>query len=342
MTLSLKTVIGRIVPVTACLFAFSSAHAQTVDGPEVNWNASLWGKEREFTQAIEGVADYVSKQTGGKFKIKLHYGGALSKSKENLDGIKIGAFQAAMFCAGYHPGKNPAITVLELPFTYANLDQAQAATEAVYNHPYVVKEMARWNAKLLMGSLIPPQVIFGKGKLPAAIADYKGMRVRAVGGLAKALKAIGAVATSVPASETFTALDRGTVDAAVFTIGSAFSFGVADAAKWYTGNLKVGAPTCPVVVGLKAFNSLPPQYQKVLLDARKPAYERIKNAWGTGEKRNLPKLKTMGVKEITYTDAQIKKVRELGGQPIWTNWIKEKGDKGIPAKELFDIMMGAM
>ncbi|MCI5096979.1 MAG: C4-dicarboxylate ABC transporter substrate-binding protein, partial [Rhodobacteraceae bacterium] len=79
------------------------------------WNVSVWGKPRAFTEHIEKLADLVSEKTDGGFTLNISYGG-LSKNRENLDGISIGAFEMAQFCAGYHRDKNPSITVLELPF----------------------------------------------------------------------------------------------------------------------------------------------------------------------------------------------------------------------------------
>jgi len=79
------------------------------------WNVSLWGKRRAFTEHVEKLAELVAEKTDGDFTLNLSYGG-LSKNRENLDGISIGAFEMAQFCAGYHRDKNPTITVLELPF----------------------------------------------------------------------------------------------------------------------------------------------------------------------------------------------------------------------------------
>ena len=94
-----------------------SADAQTVDGPKVEWNHSTWGKSRAHSTAgMEKVAEIVKEKTGGKFTIKVHYGEALSKDKENLDGIKLGAFETADFCNFDHPGKVPAWMVFTLPF----------------------------------------------------------------------------------------------------------------------------------------------------------------------------------------------------------------------------------
>ena len=77
----------------------------------VEWNVSLWGKRRAFTEHVEKLAELVNEKTGGEFTLNISYGG-LSKNKENLDGISIGAFEMAQFCAGYHRDKNPSITVL--------------------------------------------------------------------------------------------------------------------------------------------------------------------------------------------------------------------------------------
>ena len=119
------------------------------------WNVSVWGKRRAFTEHVEKLAELVSAKTNGEFTLNVSYG-TLSKNTENLDGISFGAFEMAQFCAGYHPDKNPSITVLELPFMgVGSLEEEIAVSQAIYNHPAVVKDLARWNAKLLMPSPLP-------------------------------------------------------------------------------------------------------------------------------------------------------------------------------------------
>ena len=73
---------------------------------------------------------YGFEKTKGDFELNLHFGG-LSKNKENLDGISIGAFEMAQFCAGYHADKNPSITVLELPFLgVSSLEEERKISQA--------------------------------------------------------------------------------------------------------------------------------------------------------------------------------------------------------------------
>lgn len=47
------------------------------------WNVSLWGKRRAFTEHVEILAELVSAKTNGDFTLNLSYGG-LSKNRETL------------------------------------------------------------------------------------------------------------------------------------------------------------------------------------------------------------------------------------------------------------------
>ena len=109
MTQSGKFALGVMLGIAAVF----PASAQ--NNPKVAWNLSVWGPPRAFTAGIETLAKYVEKEIGGNFTIKIHYGDALSKGPDNLDNIKLGAFEMAQICTGYHPGKNPGLNVLDLP-----------------------------------------------------------------------------------------------------------------------------------------------------------------------------------------------------------------------------------
>ena len=146
---------------TLCVSALTLAFATEAMATE--WNVSVWGKRRAFTEHLHKLAELVEEKTNGEFTMNISYGG-LSKNTENLDGISIGAFEVAQFCAGYHPDKNRAITVLELPFLgVSNLDEEVAVSHAVYDHPAVADEMAQWNARMLMTSPMPQYNLVGTG-----------------------------------------------------------------------------------------------------------------------------------------------------------------------------------
>jgi TRAP-type C4-dicarboxylate transport system substrate-binding protein len=328
--------------VTAALSTLPIAPAlAVVDGPKVAWNLSVWGPPRAFTAGIETLAKYVEKETGGKFTIKIHYGGALSKGQDNLDNIKLGSFEIAQICSGYHPGKHLGINVLDLPGLPLGDSEVHAMVhDAVFQHPYIVKEFKRWDAKLLMTVIQPQSEFMGVGAPPLTMADFKGMRLRALGGTGAAMKNLGAVPTSVPAPEVYNALERGVFRAAALPYTYAFaSYKIADVGKWYTTNMNPGSNSCPTVVGLSALNKLPPQYQALLEKAKPLAYAALIKAQAESDKKNLAAWQKKGLTAIVYSPAELKIFAEKGAAPVWSAWVKENTAKGVPAQELLDLVL---
>jgi len=231
------------------------------------WNVSLWSKRRAFTEHVEKLAELVSAKTNGEFKLNISYGG-LSKNRENLDGIAIGAFEMAQFCSFYHTGKNPTITVTELPFAKnVSLKKLAEISQAVYKHPIVVKDLARWNATLLMPSPLPQYNIIGVGDMPKTLEDFDGKRLRGPGGIANVLAQLGAVKTGVAANEVRQALDSGVIDTVAFAQHAHLGFGSVEAGKWATTNLNLGTADCPVVVNTDALNGLSASNKEALLSS---------------------------------------------------------------------------
>lgn len=306
------------------------------------WNASVWGKRRAFTEHVEKLAELVSEKTDGAFTINVSYGG-LSKPKENLDGIEIGAFEMAQFCAGYHRDKNRAITVLELPFLGVNtLDEEVAVSHAVYGHPAVQEEMAQWNARILMTSPMPQYNLVGKGEPRDELSEFEGMRVRATGGIGKAFEAVGAVPTSVPATEAYNAMQSGVVDTVAFAQHAHLSFGTINEADWWTANLNPGTVNCPVVVNIDAYEALPPEHREALDSSIDEAIAHYLANYGELLKKWDSVLEEKGVQKVMIDDAVLAEFRAKAADPIREQWIADMTSQGLPAQELYDLVQSTL
>lgn len=324
---------------TALSTSAFAAEDAVIEGPEVTWNFSTWGKRRPFIEGMEAISAHVEERTGGNFKINVVYGEQLSKSRENLDGIAVGAFEMAMFCAAYHPQKHPSIMVLDLPFLpVADLNATQAVHEAVYATDQVKEEFARWNATIYMSNIIPQYEFMGKGDAPQTVEDFEGMRIRALGGLGSALEKAGASPTPVPASEIYTALDRGTIDATGFSHASMLSFRFNEVADWYSADMNPGTLNCPTVINSDALNNLPEQYRDLLMGAKDIGYEALKENNRTGTQEALETFEKELIK-VKFSEEEMAKFREKGASPVWQEWITENEADGVPAQELFDLVM---
>lgn len=313
--------------------------AFVTEAAATEWNASVWGKRRAFTEHVEKIAELVSEKTDGEFTINVSYGG-LSKNTENLDGISIGAFEIAQFCAGYHADKNRVITVLELPFMgVENLEQEVAVSRAIYAHPAAAEEMAQWNAKLLMTSPMPQYNIVGTGEPRDELAEFEGMRVRATGGIGNAFESVGAVPTSVTSSEAFQAMESGVVDTVAFAQHAHLSFGTINEADWWTANLNPGTVNCPIVVNLDAYESLSDSEREALDGSVDEAIDHYLANYGELLKRWDTVLEEKGVEKVTISPEVIEEFRVTAGEPIQKKWIEDMEAQGIPGQELYDLMV---
>ncbi len=316
--------------------------AFVAEAAATEWNASVWGKRRAFTEHVEKLAELVSEKTGGDFTINVSYGG-LSKPRENLDGISIGAFEVAQFCAGYHRDKNRAITVLELPFLgVENLEQEVAISHAVYDHPAVQDEMAQWNARLLMTSPMPQYNLVGTGDPRDELADFDGMRVRATGGLGEAFSAVGGVPTSVPATEAYNAMESGVVDTVAFAQHAHLSFGTINNADWWTANLNPGTVNCPVVVNIDAYDALSDEHRAALDESIDEAIAHYLANYAELLQRWDDVLEEKGVQKVEIPEAVIADFRAKAADPIRDKWIADMTAQGMPAQELYDLVVSTL
>ncbi len=325
--------------IVACTALATGASA----AEKVTWNLSVWGNARAVTAGIEKMRDDIAERTGGNFQINIGYGETLSPAKENIDAIKIGVIEAAQFCPSYGPGKVPAWTVLDLPFLPTpTLDAEIAVHEAFYDNEYAKKDMARWGAKPLMSTALPQYEFMGTGKPPTELEDWKGLRVRALGGIGDAMIQLGAIPTTVTAPEIYTGLERGMFQAASFPFSDSFgAFRLDEVSNWYTYNMHVGTLGCQFVMSEAAWENLPAEYQQLLMEAKPGAYEALKAAYKAGDDEYVPRFDKRGLTRIVYTPEQIEKLREIAAKPVWEAWIKEVDAKGIPGQELLDYVLEA-
>lgn len=324
--------INKVVLASAVVLSTISAGVSAA----TEWNVSLWSKRRAFTENVEKLAELVSAKTNGEFRLNISYGG-LSKSKENLDGIAIGAFEMAQFCSFYHRAKNPTITVSELPYGKdISLARVAKIAQEIYKHPTVARDLSRWSATLLMPTPLPQYLIVGVGDQPTELKGFEGKRLRGPGGIAGVLAKLGAVKTTVPASEVRQALDAGVIDTVAFAQHAHLAFGSLESGKWATTNLNLGSADCPVIVNTDALNSLKPEHREALLGSVDEALEYyVDNYENNVIGKYEAKLKEKGIETITFTPEQTAELGKLA-ESVRAKWIKDNA-KNFNSQELFDF-----
>jgi TRAP-type C4-dicarboxylate transport system substrate-binding protein len=325
---------------TASVSAPNTAQAAEVEGPKVKWLVSLWGARRGFTEGVEGLAEILAEKTDGNFQLDLQYGGVLSDPKENIDGLQLGAFEAATVCPFYHPDKTPASMGLSQALLPLPSFEVQYKVYGEYlQHPALVAEWDKWNATPIMSTLMPNYEIMGTGDAPTALADWDGVRVNASGGHAALMEAIGAVPSTMPAPDLYNSLERGVVDGIVYPYTYAFvSYRFHELSSWVTDGWNLGTVQCSLAANSDAYDALPEQYKQLLADSIVPAYEHQIAAYAEIDVANEKEFEARGLKRIALTD-DLKTALQAAAQPSWEKWIADATAKGLPGQELFDLIL---
>lgn len=336
-------IVGQLLGALAlAAFGATTAFAQAVvDGPEVNWKMSLWGNPRAFTAPVDKLSELIAERTGGKFKIEVVYGGQLAGPRENLDGLQVGAFQAAVIAPALHPGKNPLAMGMDLPFLpIPDLETRQKVLEAYYAHPATIAEWTGLNVHRAYTILSPQFEFMGTGDVPDTIDKWEGKRVRAAGGLGEAMSKLGASAVTLGAPEVYPSLERGVLDAAAFPFTYAHgAYGLHEIADWYTTNMQPGVNHGIVLFNLDAWNALPQAYRDVVESAKEEAYAYNITAMRDADEKWLPIFEEAGMTPITYAEEDKARWIASAAKPVWDAWVAEQEKAGRPGQELLDLII---
>lgn len=310
--------------------------AAAVDAQQVHWKAAIYGPPRAFTHPLEWFAKEVAARTNGQVKIELVYGEALAKASETPEGLRAGAFEVGAFCTSYYPGKFPLTTLLDLPmFTPDDVVAIGKLQLALAEQAPMQEEFKKWNLRLLLPGPLPQYQIMSKRKI-TKVEDFKGLRIRVSGEMAKVIEDYGAVKSLVPAPEVFPAMERGVIDAATFPSTYAFfSYRLHEISKYFIDKISLGTQPCFFGVNQAAWNKLAPQQQRIMLDLREPGLQEAAKAYKTADEKNYALMKERGMEIINFPPEERAKL-VANARKYWEAWDDDMQKRGIKgAKELW-------
>jgi TRAP-type C4-dicarboxylate transport system substrate-binding protein len=170
-------------------------------------------------QYLEKACSEVEKGTEGRVKIEIYWSESLVKVKEMPKAIQKGICDIAWVASVYHPAEIPLWThydaLLYLPGGEDAVRIVQKAWEIFDQSGPLRNDFEKLGQTAWLCTPYDAYCMWSK-KAVKNLGDMKGMRIRVSGeGSAKCVIAAGAHPSTIPASETYTALEKGTVDAAI-------------------------------------------------------------------------------------------------------------------------------
>jgi len=247
-------------------------HAQTV----VRWRlASSFPKALDtIFGASELFAKKIGEMSGGKFQISVHAGGELMPAFGVVDGVQNGTVEIAHTAPYYFFGKDETFAIdCAIPFGLNSRQMTAWMIEG--NGMKLFREFYRnYNIVNFIGGNTGAQMGGWYRKEIKSMADMKGLKMRIAGLAGKVVERVGGVPLNLPGGEVYSALEKGTVDAAEW-VGpyDDQKLGFNKVAPFYAYPAWwEGGPQLEFYVNSKAYDGLSAEYKAILEAAASMAH----------------------------------------------------------------------
>lgn len=222
----------------------------------------------ESSVPLTQMTENIKQRTNGRCSIEIFWSDSLIPMFELLDAVRLGSTEMATFPLGAFSNTEITFAASEIPFLY-NTIEAQLEGQGALVEPYSKIVGEKFNQKPLSETSIISLNI-GCTKRPIkTLADWKGLMVQSISPITSELTTVFG-ATGAPASpiDVYELLEKGTVDAAIQSLGK-----FVEAKLWevcpYITNANMVPAAAMTTVNLGVWNSLPKDIQDIILDEAK-------------------------------------------------------------------------
>lgn len=276
----------------------------------------------DFFAIEQRWADDVKRRSNGEIIIHLLPAGAVVQYNETLDAVGAGILDGHIGDPSYFSGKDPAFAML------GNLVGAWSAPEQMLDFIDNGGGYELYNALInpyglqFIGASATGLESFLSNKPLRGVADLKGLKLRAPEGMVQEIfAAAGASPVNLPGSEVYTALEKGVIDAADYTVfASNHSQGMHRFARYpiYPGFHSM--PMVEISMNRKTWLSLPEEHQALLSESVKLlAVNMVRELESQDRIAVAQAQQDPNIEVINWSPEERKAFRDIA-QSQWQNW----------------------
>ncbi len=326
-------ILGALGLILAGMISPSDAGAQGGKPDFLLRCAGTMPVEHFMTRTLEYYAKIIQERSKGRMKIEIYPVNQLFSDKDLPKALPSGAVDMAQVNMAMWAGLVPSLAVQELPFFYKDRDHFFRAMISPGVRKVLDRDFENKGVKILFWMDYGYTALIAKKPI-RTLEEIKGKRIRVFGEYSSEfLKALGAAPVFLSVGEVYLALQRGTIDGVLTSTCSVDERKFFEVAKHFTV-IKVGEfqNEPAVLINLKKYQELPPDLQKLVIEASKEAQD-----WGLEASLKDTDLCLNNVKgkgmEISHPTENEKKRWAEATKGIMANYLKRTGAVG---KDLID------
>ena len=242
-----------------------------------------------YAMGGQKFADELEKLTNGAVKVQVLAGGTLGGEREMYEGAQMGTMDMVTVVNTVLSQFIPELVLLDQPFLFDNAEQAHAAVDGKLGE--LVAQKALEQGVHIIGWLESGfRDTFSKDPVQS-VDDFNGLKIRTMENKMQiaAFNALGAISTPMPATEQYTALQQGTIDACENAVGNMLINRYYEVIKNVT-NTRHQFTYILVGISDRAWNKIPDEYKPMVGQAMKTAVE-----W---QRQNLAEINANATEEL--------------------------------------------
>ena len=332
---------GMVVALTLALLCLSFNSVGAQDKPiELRFASWVSAVHGHHTGVIVPWVKMIEEKSGGRLKITVYPGSTLGKPADHYDMVKDGIADLAFTSPGYTPGRFPLITAAELPLGLFKSSRGGSLAVMSIFDKYFKNEFK--DVKVLWIWVHPPGHFHLAKKQVKVLEDLAGLKIRAATPtLTTMVKMLGATPVSIPAPDTYTALERGTVDGTIFPWEAISSFKLAGVLKHHVSSGLYVSPLF-TFMNQKKYDGLPADLRKIIDELSGPwGAEFNGKVWDQNEFVGIDAIKKAGATIYTLP-AEERQRWAAKLKPIEEEWVKSMEAKGLRGRQLLNDLREAI
>ncbi len=240
---------------------FFSAAAGAAKQETITWKVQTpWPPSLMNHKVAESWAKNVEKLSGGQLKIKVFSSGEIVPAFEIYDAVRTGTLDAGHGWSGYNIGKFPGLIFFSSTPAFVDL-KGYMSWVLSGGGKELWQEIYGQKVKVLPASMHWAEGGGWANHKIVKLEDYKGLKYRTALIWGEILNDIGASVVTLPAADIVPSLQRGTLDAAEFSVPSSdLNLGFHEVCDyWHGPGLHQMSTFNELIINPKSWEELPEQ-----------------------------------------------------------------------------------
>jgi TRAP-type C4-dicarboxylate transport system substrate-binding protein len=287
-----------------------------------------------YIDGEQAFADDFNARCGPDYTIEYYPAGEMLAFAEILDGVRTGAAEMGVLTPNFHAFDEPKLGATEIPFLLNNLDAHRYAVPKLKPLYAGILEN-QFNQKLLCLHNYTGMALIAT-KPVKVLEDWDGLLTQAISPvIASTIEALGgAPVVGVPYTESYSMLEKGTVEAVITAPAAVRVFALTDVVDYMTAAYMTPA-VHGFTINLDVWNKLPKDVQDILIEVSEK-HSDIIDEWLVDEwVKDHEAIAAAGVEIYQLPQAEVDRWK-AACQPVTDDLLAQYGDFGVQIMAIAD------